>query len=97
MVMGCLIINWQNQPEASRSRVGIITAGKIGGAVIRNRARRLLRECFRLHQHDLNRKVDMVLVARPSIVGKRFSDEEQDFLPTLRTATSLTPAREITP
>jgi len=97
MVLDCLIMNWQRQPEASRSRVGIITAGKIGGAVIRNRARRLLRECFRLHQHGLNRKVDMVLVARPSIVGKRFSDVEQDFLTALRRAKLLTPASEITP
>ena len=97
LVMGCIIVNWQHLPEASRSRVGVITAGKIGCAVVRNRARRLLRECFRIHQHDLNRNVDMVLVARPSIVGKKFAEVEQDFLTTLRRAKLLTPASEITP
>ena len=97
MVVGCLIINWQHLPEASRSRLGVITAGKIGCAVVRNRARRLLRECFRLHQYDLNRKVDMVLVARPSIAGKRFSDVEQDFLTTLRRAKLLMAASETKP
>jgi ribonuclease P protein component len=95
--MGCIILNWQHLPEASRSRLGVITAGKIGGAVIRNRARRLLRECFRLHQHDLNRKVDLVLVARPSIVGKGFAEVEQDFLATLRRAKLLMSASETTP
>jgi ribonuclease P protein component len=97
LVMGCIILNWQHLPELNRSRVGVITAGKIGCAVVRNRARRLLRECFRLHQHDLNRKVDMVLVARPSIAGKKFAEVEQDFLTTLRRAKLLTPASETTP
>ena len=33
-------------------------AGRIGGAVVRSRARRLLRESFRVHQHDLAVPVD---------------------------------------
>jgi ribonuclease P protein component len=95
--MGCIILNWQQLPEAKCSRLGVITAGRIGGAVVRNRSRRLLRECFRLHQHELNRKVDLVLVARPSIVGKIFADVEQDFLATLRRAKLLTSASETSP
>jgi ribonuclease P protein component len=46
----------------------------------------LLRESFRLHQHDLAQAVELVLVARPSIVGKGFTDVEKDFLATLRKA-----------
>jgi ribonuclease P protein component len=53
---------------------------------VRSRARRLLRECFRLHQHDLRQPIDLVLVARPSILGKGFSEVEKDFLTTLRKA-----------
>jgi ribonuclease P protein component len=53
---------------------------------VRNRARRLLRESFRLHQHGLAQPVDLVLVARPSIVGKDFAQVERDFLTTLRKA-----------
>jgi ribonuclease P protein component len=45
-----------------------------------------LRESFRLHQHDLSRAVDLVLVARPSITGRKFSEVEQDFLRVLRQA-----------
>jgi ribonuclease P protein component len=89
MVVGCLIANWQRLPADAASHLGVITGGKIGGAVVRNRARRLMRETFRLHQHDLAGPVDLVLVARPSIVGKGFAEVERDFLTTLRRARLL--------
>jgi ribonuclease P protein component len=83
---GCLIANWSKRPAGSPPRLGVVTSGKIGGAVIRNRARRLLRQVFRTHQHDLTAPVDLVLVARPSIAGKKLADVENDFLVTLRKA-----------
>ena len=89
LAVGCLIANWQRLPADSPSRLGVVTARRIGGAVVRNRARRLLRETFRVHQYDLAAPVDLVLVARPSIAGKRFVDVERDFLTTLRKARML--------
>ena len=86
LVHGCLIANWRKLPADSTHRLGVVTSGKIGNAVIRNRARRLLREAFRLHQHDFSQPVDLVLVARASIVGKAFADVEKDFLTTVRKA-----------
>lgn len=83
---GCLIANWQTLGSATHSRLGVVTARRLGNAVIRNRARRLLRETFRRHQHDLAASVDLVLVARASIVGKSFGAVERDFLITLRKA-----------
>jgi ribonuclease P protein component len=94
LAVGCLIANWQRLPVGAASRLGVITGGKIGGAVVRNRARRLLRETFRVHQHDLAGPVDLVLVARPSIAGKGFAGVEQDFLTTLRKARLWKPASE---
>lgn len=81
-----MIANWLRPAGAARSRLGVITAGKIGGAVVRNRARRLLRECFRVHQFELEQPMDLVLVARPSIAGKSWAEVEKDFLTTLRKA-----------
>jgi ribonuclease P protein component len=89
LVVGCLIANWQRLPADAASHLGVITGGKIGGAVVRNRARRLMRETFRLHQHDLAGPVDLVLVGRPSIAGKGFAEVERDFLTTLRKARLL--------
>jgi hypothetical protein len=39
-----------------------------------------------LHQHELAGSVDLVLVARSSIVGKPLAAVEKDFLTTLRKA-----------
>jgi ribonuclease P protein component len=89
LVIGCMIANWQRLPTDSASRLGVVTARRIGGAVVRHRARRLLRETFRLHQHDLAGPVDLVLVARPSIAGKGFAAVERDFLTTLLKARLL--------
>lgn len=83
---GCLALNWRALPAQSQSRLGVITSGKIGNAVERSRARRLLRQAFRIHQHELSRAADLVLVARPSIVGRAFCDVQQDFLAALRRA-----------
>jgi len=86
---GVLIANWKKLPAESASRLGVVTSGKIGGAVSRSRARRLLRESFRLHRHEFTEPVDLVLVARPSIAGKAFGAVEKDFLTTLRKARLL--------
>ena len=86
MISGCLIANWRLSKEGMASRLGVITSSRIGNAVVRSRARRLLREAFRLHQHDLKTAVDLVLVARNSILGKGLADVENDFLTILRKA-----------
>jgi ribonuclease P protein component len=85
-VCGCLIANWRPLPPGAASRLGVVTSKKVGGAVARNRARRLLRESFRLHQHDLPQAADVVLVARPSIAGRAFAEVERDFLRVLSQA-----------
>jgi ribonuclease P protein component len=86
LVCGCLIANILPRGEGQTSRLGVVTSKKIGGAVVRSRARRLLRECFRLHQRELARPVDLVLVARPSIAGKKLAEVETDLLRVLRQA-----------
>jgi ribonuclease P protein component len=54
--------------------------------VVRSRARRLLREVFRLHQNRFPRPLEVVLVARPSLAGKSYGEVEGDFLKALRRA-----------
>jgi ribonuclease P protein component len=85
-VNGCLIANWLRLPNDARSRLGVVVSKKVGNAVARSRAKRLLRETFRVHQHELTQAVDLVLVARSSIVGRGFAGVEKDFLTTLRRA-----------
>ncbi|TAL03444.1 MAG: ribonuclease P protein component [Verrucomicrobia bacterium] len=91
-VNGCLIANWLALPAGSRSRLGVVVSRKVGNAVARSRARRLMRESFRLHQLELREPLDLVLVARPSIAKQDYAGVEKDFLSTLRRAGLLNPA-----
>ena len=77
---GCMMANWLPVAPGAAPRLGVIVSRRVGGAVIRNRARRQLKECFRLHQHELAAPIDLVLVARNSIVGRPQCEVERDFL-----------------
>jgi len=83
---GCLIANWRVLPATGQTRLGVITTKKLGNAVVRARARRLLREVFRTHQFHLAQPVDLVLVAQSGIRNREFSEVEHDFLNALRRA-----------
>ena len=89
LALGCLIANWHRLPDGASPKLGVVTSRKIGGAVERSRARRLLRESFRRHQHELSQPVELVLVARHSIAGRGFAGVEKDFLAVLRRASLL--------
>src|SRR5438105_8467 len=53
--------------ELPFSRLGLSVGRKHGGAVERNRIKRLLREAFRLEQHALPMGYDFVCVPRPDM------------------------------
>ena len=48
----------------SHLRLGLSVSRKVGGAVQRNRLRRLYREAFRLTKHDMPVGLDLVVIPR---------------------------------
>ncbi len=62
------------------SRVGIVASRKVGGAVQRNRAKRLIRELFRAHKAIFGVGVDAVFIVTTSPAGLTRAGVEAELL-----------------
>lgn len=58
--------------QLSFSRIGIITSKRVGCAVERNRARRIIREIFRTAIQSRYGTYDLLIIVRPAILQTRF-------------------------
>ena len=77
--VGPAMVIYCKKNKLDRNRLGITVSTKLGGAVIRNRARRRLREIYRLNLPSLKKGYDFVLVARSKAVDGSFSAMDQSF------------------
>lgn len=59
------VVAWAVPNDLGHPRLGLSVSRRVGNAVKRNRIKRLLREAFRLTQHDWPSGYDVVLVVRP--------------------------------
>ena len=63
--------------EVPRVRVGVTAGRSVGGAVQRNRAKRLLREAIHPLLSELLPGRDLILIARPALLSKSLQDIRQ--------------------
>jgi len=70
-------------------KVGFVASKKIGNAVHRNRAKRLLRAHF-IDNIDLLESGSYILVAKPALLSKSFLDIRKAYLHALKKCTALT-------
>lgn len=75
-------------PEKQRiNRVGITVTKKLGGAVVRNRAKRVIRDGYRFadKKYPIKRGFLVVIVARGGIVNAKSCDVEKDLIKAFKT------------
>lgn len=76
----CMVMFLREAPD-SAARLGVVASRKVGNAVERARAKRRLREVFRLNRHLLppGFRADVVLVARRAILDAPWPRVVGDF------------------
>ena len=79
------------------TRTGLITSRRVGGAVVRNRVRRRLREIVRLNRPALINNAWMVVIARHTAAGASFADLQSEWTRLARKAGLLIDSARSTP
>jgi len=77
--VGRFVVLWLRSGEDAAGRVGTVASRRVGNSVARSRAKRRMREWFRLNQHRLRGQEDYILVARHAILRASQADLDADF------------------
>ena len=75
-----------NPAKQYLNRVGLSVGKRLGGAVVRNRAKRLLREAYHMvkMEHGMKTGYLVILAARDEIRGKKAGDVTRDLARAMR-------------
>lgn len=76
----------------TETRIGLITSRRVGGAVVRNRVRRRLREIVRMLRPQIRRGLHLVIVARAAAATAEFALLRADVIFLAQRSAILVPA-----
>ncbi|MEI6341304.1 MAG: ribonuclease P protein component [Verrucomicrobiota bacterium] len=93
LASGSVVVNWLDREDLPRETrfplLGVITTKALGSAVVRNRARRRMREAFRMLRPSMSRPAWVVLIARHSMKDADAPRVARDLTAGLRKARLL--------
>ena len=81
---GVFTVWMRKRPEAGIRAGFVASTASVGGAILRNRAKRRLREVFRRHQQLVPGGSDVLLVARRPVTSLPFAELESRFAQACR-------------
>ena len=82
--VGRLCVLYRMPSATWKKRIGFVTGKKVGCAVERNRARRLMKEVYRLNQHQIREGYHIVIVGRGPLKDATYERAEKEILYLLR-------------
>lgn len=74
------LIMYVLENNSDENRFGITVSKKVGNSVVRHRVTRLIRESIRLNLEQFEKGFDIVIVARKTAKGRKFSEIESALL-----------------
>lgn len=85
-----MVLSVLKNPPSHETKIGLITSRRIGGAVVRNRVRRRLREIARMARPGLRGNLWLVLIARKNAAEAPFQSLQREWLQLARRTSILT-------
>jgi ribonuclease P protein component len=86
-----LILGFLRTERTERFQAGFVTSKRIGGAVVRNRVRRRLRDVVRTQQGSLREGFWFVVIARPAAARASYRALKDEWLRLAERASILAP------
>jgi ribonuclease P protein component len=75
--------------EIEQFRLGVSASKKLGGAVVRNRLRRVIKEIVRHHADEIISQHDLIVIVRKPAVDLDYHEAEKALLHVLKKAALL--------
>lgn len=92
-----LVVHARRSADRDGTRVGLVVAKAVGGAVVRNRVRRRLRSVVVEHRDTLPGSTDVVVRALPAAADAPYAQLGSELLSALRSADRRIAARAVQP
>ncbi len=80
------VVYWRKRSHRGSFRMGVSASSKLGGAVVRNRLRRMVKEIIRLNAVKLLEDTDLILIVRKPALSLPYKEMEGSILHVLRKA-----------
>lgn len=77
---GSVLVIYCRRSKPGKNRLGITVGSKLGGAVVRNKVKRRIREAYRINEDKFKTGWDIVIVARVRAGSAPFSQIESSVI-----------------